>query len=224
MEDQNRVGDGRRGGGPPPGGRKRRRRRRRGRGPDENGLEQGGPRPAENGRGGAIRPFDLFCALHLGITPHNTFRPTNLAQVARRFNTTPEAIRALLTRYALDTPDLARARFDIGLAQLDMQVLPDGIDRTEQARMLWEDLLDASPATRRAVEQSTGGYAGAADEDEEGDDEDLGDDEDPDDADGDARGGRGEGAHATAEAPASPARRAGARPTDADGSTDDPAP
>ena len=189
MEEQNRAGAGRRGGGPPQGGgRRRRRRRRRGRGPMDAPQAPGVAPVAEARRSLLIDPFELFCALYLGITPQNTYRPTNLAQVARRFNTTPEAIRALLDRYGLDPESLARARFDVGLAQLDMQVLPDGIDRTEQAKVIWQDFLTDSPNTRRSIDEarreaeeaarsSVGDPDGYDDEDDDGDDEEEDGDE-----------------------------------------------
>ncbi len=187
MDDRNGGGDGRRGGGPPQGGgRRRRRRRRHSRGPGEApGPSDHSPNyenrelrrpPSSSG----IDPFELFCAACLGITPQNTYRAPSVIQVARRFNTTPEALKALMERYGLDYPTLAQARFDVQLAQLDMQVIPDGIDRTEQAKVIWTDFLADSPRTRERLEEVRRQMTEASRQEEPVQDDDGGDDEEED--------------------------------------------
>lgn len=95
-----------------------------------------------------LDPFELFCAYHLGIAPDNQYRPSNINEVARRFNQNAGTIRQILKEYGMDSASLLDKDFDIALAQLDIQVAPEGINRTELGRSIFEDFLEA-PIVKR---------------------------------------------------------------------------
>ena len=86
-----------------------------------------------------IDPFDLFCAYHLGITQDKQYRPLNLHDVARRFNVDGSVIKQALQAYGMDADALLNTEFDLTMAQLDIQVAPDGVDRVELARGIYEE-------------------------------------------------------------------------------------
>ena len=90
-----------------------------------------------------IDPFELFCAYHLGISPTNQYRPSNINEVANRFKLDTGAIRQILKEYGMDSASLLDRDFDMAMAQLDIQVAPEGVNRTELARNLFEDFLEA---------------------------------------------------------------------------------
>jgi len=94
--------------------------------------------PAE----GAIAPFDLFCACYLGLMPDGTFRASALGEVARRLGRGQNEIRQMLADYKMDTESLKEVDFDVSLGKLDMQVAPEGIDRRELARGLYDEFLE----------------------------------------------------------------------------------
>jgi hypothetical protein len=52
-------------------------------------------------------------------------------------------IRQILKEYEMDPDTLLNRDFDMALAQLDIQVAPEGVDRTELARNIYEDFLKA---------------------------------------------------------------------------------
>ena len=52
-------------------------------------------------------------------------------------------IRQILQEYKMDPDTLLNRDFDMALAQLDIQVAPEGVDRTELARNIYEDFLKA---------------------------------------------------------------------------------
>jgi hypothetical protein len=52
-------------------------------------------------------------------------------------------IRQILQEYEMDPDTLLNRDFDMALAQLDIQVAPEGVDRTELARNIYEDFLKA---------------------------------------------------------------------------------
>ena len=95
-----------------------------------------------------LDPFELFCAYHLGIAPNNQYRPSNINEVARRFNQETGTIRQILKEYGMDSASLLDRDFDMALAQLDIQVAPEGINRTELGRSIFEDFLEA-PIVKR---------------------------------------------------------------------------
>ena len=90
-----------------------------------------------------IDPFELFCAYHLGITSQNQYRPSNINDVANRFKIDVGTTRQILKEYEMDSASLLDRDFDMALAQLDIQVAPEGINRTELGRNIFEDFLEA---------------------------------------------------------------------------------
>lgn len=111
--------------------------------------------PAANpNRGGAKRilhnidPFQLFCAYHLGIGVNNEYKPSNINEVAKRFGVDPATTRQVLKEYGMDSGSLLDLDFDMALAQLDIQVAPEGIDRTELAKSIYDEFLNAPVKTR----------------------------------------------------------------------------
>ena len=97
---------------------------------------------------GNIDPFELFCAYHLGITKDKGYRTSNINEVANRFRSEPGMIKQALKEYNMDSESLLDRDFDIGLAQLDIQVAPEGVDRVELARGIYQDFKDA-PRVKR---------------------------------------------------------------------------
>ena len=95
-----------------------------------------------------LDPFNLFCAYHLGIGPKKEYRPSNLNEVARRFGQDPATVRQALKESGMDSASLLDRDFDMALAQLDIQVAPEGIDRIELAKSIYEDFLAASHVKR----------------------------------------------------------------------------
>jgi hypothetical protein len=105
--------------------------------------------PRESGkRVGNIDPFELFCAYHLGITKDKGYRTANINEVANRFRSEPGMIKQALKEYDMDPESLLDRDFDMGLAQLDIQVAPEGVDRLELARGIYQDFQDA-PRSKR---------------------------------------------------------------------------
>ena len=97
---------------------------------------------------GNIDPFELFCAYHLGITQDKRYRTSNINEVANRFRSEPGMIKQTLKEYDMDPESLLDRDFDMGLAQLDIQVAPEGVDRLELARGIYQDFQDA-PRVKR---------------------------------------------------------------------------
>ena len=99
--------------------------------------------PSPTGRTGKIDAFELFCAYHLGITPDKKFRHANLSEVARRFGIGPGEIKQALQDFGMDAAVVMEKDFDMALAQLDIELAPEGIDRVELARQIYADYLEA---------------------------------------------------------------------------------
>jgi hypothetical protein len=97
---------------------------------------------------GGLNAFNLFCAYHLGIGPKKEYKPANLNEVARRFGNEPAIVRQALKECGMDSAALLDRDFDMALAQLDIQVAPEGIDRLELAKSIYEDFL-AAPHVKR---------------------------------------------------------------------------
>jgi hypothetical protein len=97
---------------------------------------------------GNLDPFSLFCAYHLGIGPKKEYKPSNLNEVARRFGQDPATVRQALKECDMDSASLLDRDFDMALAQLDIQVAPEGIDRMELGKSIYEDFL-AAPHVKR---------------------------------------------------------------------------
>jgi hypothetical protein len=87
--------------------------------------------------------FSLFCAYHLGIGPDNTYRQTNLNQVAQRFGVEPAVIRQATKDFGFDPGMMLDKEFDLALAQLDIQVAPEGISKIELAKGIYDEFLNA---------------------------------------------------------------------------------
>ncbi len=104
-------------------------------------LYNGALKPKTNTFG--VDPFELFCAYHLGISSQNQYRPSNINQVANRFKIDVGTTRQILKEYGMDSASLLDRDFDMALAQLDIQVAPEGINRTELGRSIFEDFLKA---------------------------------------------------------------------------------
>lgn len=102
-----------------------------------------GPAPEPSRRSGKVEPFELFCAYHLGITADKKFRHANLNDVARRFNVGPGEIKQALQDHGMDAAVVMEKEFDMALAQLDIELAPEGIDRVELARQIYSDFLEA---------------------------------------------------------------------------------
>jgi len=92
---------------------------------------------------GNLDPFELFCAYHLGIGPNKDYKPSNINEVANRFRADPGTIRQALKEAGMDSASLLDRDFDMAMAQLDIQVAPEGVDRIELARSIYADYLDA---------------------------------------------------------------------------------
>lgn len=132
------------------------------RGPQRPGSRRPGPRrPYDRAgerprtgsapdRGGArssltakIDPFELFCAYYLGIGPDKRYAPANVHDVARRFGVDSGVIRQALQDHRMDPERIMNLDFDLAMAQLDIQVAPEGIDRVEIARGIYEQFRTA---------------------------------------------------------------------------------
>jgi hypothetical protein len=95
-----------------------------------------------------LDPFELFCAYHLGIDPTKNYKPSNINEVANRFRQDPAMIRQALKEYDMDAGSLLDRDFDMAMAQLDIQVAPEGVDRVELAKSIYEDFLEAPHVKR----------------------------------------------------------------------------
>ncbi|MEC7640669.1 MAG: hypothetical protein VYC17_00795 [Nitrospinota bacterium] len=95
-----------------------------------------------------IDPFELFCAYHLGIEPNNGYKPANINQVSQRFGVDPATIRQATQKYGFDPESMLNKDFDLALAQLDIQVAPEGVSKIELAKGLYEEFLNASVLKR----------------------------------------------------------------------------
>lgn len=95
-----------------------------------------------------VDPFDLFCAYHLGIMADGSYRFQHIHQVAKRFQTNPAVIKQLLSDFGMDPGDIINSDFDMAGAQVDIMLLPEGLDRVATARVLY-DQFRASPKKAR---------------------------------------------------------------------------
>ncbi len=92
---------------------------------------------------GELNEFELFCAYHLGLDKSGIPRQPALKAVAERFGVKPDDIHDALAEFKLDKASVAKSSFDVELAKLDIKVAPEGIDRVEIARTLFEELLES---------------------------------------------------------------------------------
>ncbi len=104
--------------------------------------------PEPSARVGGVEPFELFCAYHLGITERKGYAPANIHDVARRFRVDPSVIKQALHDYGMDADAMLNTEFDLTMAQLDIQVAPEGVDRVELARTIYEEFRRAPRKAR----------------------------------------------------------------------------
>ena len=100
---------------------------------------------SDSGKGltGGLDAFSLFCAYHLGIGPNKEYKPTNINEIARRFGQDQGVVKQALKECNMDSASLLNKDFDMALAQLDIQVAPEGIDKMELAKSIYEEFLEA---------------------------------------------------------------------------------
>ncbi len=104
--------------------------------------------PYEVPKTGVIAPFDLFCSVFLGLMPDGSYRQSNKpnpTEAAKRLGRSTSDVMALLHEYRMDNETLGSVDFDISLARLDIQVAPEGINRLELARGLFEEFVASHP-------------------------------------------------------------------------------
>jgi hypothetical protein len=159
-------------GGSGKGSRGRGRRRPRGGGGGGGGPRSGGQRapvmhaprkgkafstPYTVPETGPIDPFDLFCACFIGLMPDGSYRGGGLGEAAKHLRRSPNELRQMLQDYGMDPETLKQMDFDLSLAKLDIQVAPEGIDRRELARGLFEEFCDLHPTLTGAPMPAAGG-------------------------------------------------------------------
>lgn len=91
-----------------------------------------------------LNAFELFCSYHLGITPTNGYKKPNIRDVARYFDRSTKEIESALAECGMDNRTAKDVDFDFSLAQLDVRVAPEGIDRKELARPFFEEFVEAN--------------------------------------------------------------------------------
>lgn len=77
-----------------------------------------------------------------------SYRFQHIHQVAKRFNTNPSVIKQLLSDFGMDSADVINSSFDMAGAQVDVMLLPEGLDRVETARHLYAQFRAAPKKTR----------------------------------------------------------------------------
>ncbi len=143
------------------GGRRRRRGRRgKRRNNNNNRKKRNGRKSARSDKFGGREPteevtrpdgpldlnaFNLFCSYWLGITPDNRYKKPNPNRTAQHFHKSPDDIESALRNCGMDKHTLRSVDYDFSLAQLDVKVAPDGIDKMELARPLFEEFMEVNP-------------------------------------------------------------------------------
>jgi len=95
-----------------------------------------------------IDAFALFCAYHLGITEDGGYRFQNVHHVAKRFATNAGVIKQVLAEFDMDSDAIVHSSFDLSSAQVDIMLAPEGINRVELARDLFEQFRAAPRKSR----------------------------------------------------------------------------
>jgi len=121
---------------------------------------------------GSVDPFALFCAMHLGIGTDDNYQPMGVPGVARRFGTDARSIRDAMRDYALDNDSLRKLDYRLDWARMDARSVPEGISRTEIARIHWTEFLEAAKEVRDW--QSILSVPAFVEEEEEEEDDDEG--------------------------------------------------
>ena len=89
-----------------------------------------------------LNAFNLFCTYHLGITADGGYKKPQVRDVARRFSRSVDEIHDALRSCGLDNASLKKSRYNMSYAQLDVRVAPEGIDKVEIAKGLYEELKE----------------------------------------------------------------------------------
>lgn len=63
--------------------------------------------------------------------------------MARRFGVEASEIKQILQEVGMDPQALLDTEFDLTMAQMDIQVAPEGVDRVELARGIYEEFKNA---------------------------------------------------------------------------------
>ncbi|HPQ68692.1 MAG TPA: hypothetical protein PKW95_06155 [bacterium] len=105
---------------------------------------------------GTVDPFELFCALHLGITHDDRYRPQNMHDIARRFGVNISELNNKIAELGMDMDTIRRSEFDLSMAQYDIKVAPEGISRRELARDWYEEFQRAVNIELPAVAATEG--------------------------------------------------------------------
>lgn len=106
----------------------------------------GGGRPPSgppSARASAIDPFQLFCSYYLGIAADKRYAPANIHEVGRRFGVDAGVIRQVLKEHGMDPESVMNTEFDLAMAQIDIQVAPEGVDRVELAKGIYQEFRAA---------------------------------------------------------------------------------
>lgn len=93
-----------------------------------------------------LNTFELFCSYHLGLFENNDYRDPSIKQVARLFGRSIDDIRRALDVTGLDDATVKATGYDVSLARLDLKVAPDGIDKRELAKNLYEEFRLEHPS------------------------------------------------------------------------------
>lgn len=145
------------------GGRRRRRKRRgddSGRSNNRGGRRNSGRKSSKVEKFGGREPteevtgpdgpldlnaFNLFCSYYLGILPDNRYKKPNANRTAQHFHKSPDDIEMALRSCGMDKHTLRDVDYDFSLAQLDVRVAPDGLDKRELARPLFDEFMEVNP-------------------------------------------------------------------------------
>lgn len=121
----------------------------------------GGRKPRQTSSGSQkretlpVNAFELFCTYHLGITDDNRYKRFGFKELARRFDLSTEEFEEALKRYGLHKSQLGQvSEFDMSLAHLDVKVAPEGVDKREIGKMLFEELLRVYPRLWEAMQDA----------------------------------------------------------------------
>ena len=78
-----------------------------------------------------------------GIAKDGAYRPANIHTVARQFNRPAGELKQLMQDYGIDATAVMEKEFDMAMAQIDMELAPEGISRIELARPIFAEFMAA---------------------------------------------------------------------------------
>lgn len=93
-----------------------------------------------------LNAFELFCSYHLGIFENNSYRDPSLKSVAKLFGRSIDEVRDALSECGLDDNTVRESSYDLSLARLDVKVAPNGIDKRELAKNLYDEFIAEHPS------------------------------------------------------------------------------